>query len=166
MWATAQINIVRFAKVCQLGRVETCAQFLHCVRATYTCESREDTHFMGCVLSHIVKQTETAWGKKSFWHREARYVWQSERRWEKVLQDGENRKGCVMSFPYQCLATAILASCPHGLTGICRLTPLPSPCSANTHTNSAVCELCTLVEQTHWTVLAQSPGIPPSLVCG
>lgn len=38
-----------------------------------------------------------------------------------------------MSFPYQCLATAILPSCPAGPTCICRLTPLPSPHTANTH---------------------------------
>lgn len=42
-----------------------------------------------------------------------------------------------MSFPYQCLATAILTSCPAGLTGICRLTPLPSPYTPNTHAQTA-----------------------------
>lgn len=46
---------------------------------------------------------------------------------EKRSQLCENRKGCVMSFPYQCLATALLTSCPAGLAGICWLTLLPSP---------------------------------------
>lgn len=64
-----------------------------------------------------------------------------------------------MSFPYQCLATAILTSCPPGLTGICRLTPLPSPYTPDTHTNSYICELCTHVEQTHVKVLTQLPGL-------
>lgn len=49
------------------------------------------------------------------------------------MRKSENRKGCLMSFPYQCLAAAILSSCLAGPTGICRLTPLPSLCTANTH---------------------------------
>lgn len=52
---------------------------------------------------------------------------------EKGSQLGENRKGCVMSFPYQCLATALLTSCPAGPAGICRLTLLPSPTQTATH---------------------------------
>lgn len=46
----------------------------------------------------------------------------------------------VMSFPYQCLDTAILTSCPAGLPGICRLTPLPSPHNTNSYTLSAPVE--------------------------
>lgn len=54
----------------------------------------------------------------------------------KGSQRGENRKGRVMSLPYQCLATAVPASCLAGLAGICGLTPVPSPFTAqHTHTN-------------------------------
>lgn len=56
----------------------------------------------------------------------------------KLCKCGENRKGCVMSFPYQCLATAALTSCPAGLAGICRLTSLPSPYTPNTHTHTHI----------------------------
>lgn len=71
-----------------------------------------------------------------------------------------------MGFSYRCLATAILTSCPPSLTGICRLTPLSSAYTPNTHTNSHACELCTLVEQTQEKVLAQLPGLSPSLTYG
>lgn len=78
---------------------------------------------------------------------------------EKGSQCGENRKGCVMSFPYQCLATAILTSCPAGLTGICRLTPLPSPYATNTHTHTNSYTLCSPVKHTHKQVLTHLPGL-------
>lgn len=75
---------------------------------------------------------------------------------EKGLQCGENRKGCVMSFPYQCLVTAILTSCPAGLAGICRLTPLPSPCTPNTHTQTAT-HFALLLMSRYWLVYQVFP---------
>lgn len=46
------------------------------------------------------------------------------RQQERFLQPLKTGKS-VWWFPYQCLAAAILTSCPPRPTGICRLTPLP-----------------------------------------
>ncbi len=80
---------------------------------------------------------------------------------EKGSQCGENRKGCVMGFPYQCLATAILTSCPAGLAGICRLTPLPSPDTPDPQADGHTCELCSSQAGT-----ASFTGSVFSLTCG